>query len=133
MLFFGRPAPGSREGSDRFDRIDLRFSLANQVFRADAFEFRSPDVDIVGTGTMAIPTKALDGSLSLLLSEELSNQAGTDLARYTREGKRITLPAKLGGTLESPRVTIDAKAAITRGLRNEAEKRLKGVLDGLLK
>jgi uncharacterized protein involved in outer membrane biogenesis len=133
VLFFGRPAPDSQAGSDRYERIDLQFSLANQVFRADALRFNSPDADIVGTGTLAIPTKALDGTLSLSLSEELSKQAGTDLVRYTREGNRVTLPAKLGGTLDKPRITIDAKAAITRGLRNEGERRLKGLLDGLLK
>jgi uncharacterized protein involved in outer membrane biogenesis len=133
VLFFGRPAPDSREGSDRYDRMDLRFSLANQIFRADALTFTSPDVDIAGTGTLTLPTKALDGVLTLSLSEELSSQAGTDLVRYTREGNRVTLPARLGGTIESPRVAIDAKAAITRGLRNEGERRLKGLLDDLLK
>ena len=133
VLFFGRPAPDARAASDRYDRIDLRFSLANQIFRADALSFDSPDVDIAGTGTLTLPTKALDGALTLSLSEELSSQAGTDLVRYTREGKRVTLPGRLGGTIDSPRIAIDAKAAITRGLRNEGERRLKGLLDGLLK
>ena len=133
VLFFGRPAPDSRAASDRYDRIDLRFSLANQIARADSLTFASPDVDIAGTGTLTLPTKALDGALTLSLSEDLSKQAGTDLVRYTREGNRVTLPARLGGTLDGPRVTIDAKAAITRGLRNEGERRLKGLLDDLLK
>jgi len=39
------------------------------------------------------------------------------------------LPANVGGTLESPRVTIDAAAAMKRGLRNEVGERLKGLLD----
>jgi uncharacterized protein involved in outer membrane biogenesis len=133
VLFFGRPAPDAGESSDRFERIDLRFSLANQIVRADAFSFQSADVDVTGTGSLALPTKALDGSLTLALSEALSAQAGTDLVRFTREGNRVVLPARLGGTLESPRVTIDAKAAVTRGIRNEAERQLKGVLEGLLK
>ena len=55
-------------------------------------------------------------------------QAGTDLARYTREGNRIVLPAVIGGTLTSPRVTIDAGAAAKRGLRNEVQRRLKDIL-----
>ena len=71
--------------------------------------------------------------MTLLLSEALSAQAGSDLVRFTREGNRVALPGRLGGTLEAPRVTIDAKAAVTRGLRNEGERRLKGLLDGLLK
>jgi hypothetical protein len=39
------------------------------------------------------------------------------------------LPARLGGTLAEPRITIDAGAAVKRGLRNEVQRRLKGVLD----
>lgn len=134
VLFFGRPDPGAGEAAtNRFDQIALEYSLASQVFRADTFAFNSPDVDIVGTGTLHVETKALNGDLTLSLSEELSGQAGTDLARFTKEGGRILLPANLGGTLEQPRITIDAKEAITRGIRNETERRLKGLLEGLLK
>ena len=78
-------------------------------------------------------TKALEGRFNMVLSQKLTQQAGTDLVRYTREGDRVVLPAVLGGTLERPRVTIDAKAAVTRGLRNETERRLKGLFEGLLK
>ena len=128
VLFFGRPASDSPEGSDRFERIDADFSLANRVFRADALSMRSRDADIVGSGTLDIDSQALDGRLDLSLSEELSKQAGTDLVRFTREGNRVVLPARLGGTIASPRVTIDAAAAAKRGLRNEVQRRLKGIL-----
>ena len=76
---------------------------------------------------MSLETKALDGMVDMTLSEELSQQAGTDLARYTREGNRIVLPANLGGTLEQPRITINALAAVKRGLQNEIRERLKGL------
>jgi hypothetical protein len=33
----------------------------------------------------------------------------------------------IGGTLTAPRVTIDAGAAIQRGLRNEVQRRLKDI------
>lgn len=130
VLFFGRPAPDTAEGTDQFERIDAKFSLANQILRADAFSMHSRDVDIVGTGTLNIETQELDGMLDLSLSEELSKQAGTDFARFTREGNRIVLPARLSGTLTAPRITIDAAAAAKRGLRNEVERRLKGILGG---
>ena len=63
------------------------------------------------------------------LSEALTRQAGTDLARYTREGNRIVLPATVGGTLDRPRISIDVAAAVQRGLRNEIQRRLGGLLD----
>jgi hypothetical protein len=129
-VFFGKPADNAPAATDKFDRIDSSFSLARQVFRADAFSMHSPDVDIVGSGTLTLGNEALDGALDLSLSEALSAQAGNDLQRYTREGNRVVLPARLGGTLSSPRLSIDAEAALKRGLRNEVERRLKGILGG---
>ena len=98
------------------------------MLRAQAFSIRSPDADIAGTGSLNLDTEMLDGRADLVLSEALSAQAGTDL--YTREGNRVLLPASIGGTLPMPRLTIDAAAAAKRGLRNEIERRLKGVLEG---
>jgi hypothetical protein len=132
VLFFGRPAPAATPSTDHFDRIDATFALVRQVLAASALSLHSPDIDLVGQGTLTIPTKALDGHMDLSLSESLSAQAGTDLVRFTREGNRVLLPATLGGTLDAPRVSIDAGAAVRRGLRNEVERRLKDVLGGLV-
>ena len=129
VVFFGRPAADAPPASDAFDTLDLQFTLQNQNVRADVLALRSRDVDVVGSGTLATATKALAGKFDISLSEALSAQAGHDLQRYTREGNRVVLPASVGGTLESPRVTIDAAAALKRGLRNEVEGRLKGLLD----
>jgi hypothetical protein len=131
VLFFGRPAPNAAPSSDRFDRIDARYSLAQQVLHADAFSLHSSDADVVGQGTFHTSTKALDGAFNLSLSEALSQQAGSDLFRYTHEDNRIVLPAKLGGTAGHPRLTIDAAAAVQRGLKNEIRRRLGGFLDRL--
>jgi len=131
ILFFGRPAPDAGEGTDRFDRLAARFSLANRVLNAEAFELHSTDADVVGTGTLNLDSEALDGRGDVTLSEALSKQAGTDLYRYAREGNRVVLPANLGGTLTMPRLTIDVGAAAKRGLKNEVERRIKGIFDGL--
>ena len=129
VVFFGRPAADAPPASDAFDTLDLQFTLQNQNLRADVLALRSRDVDVVGSGTLATATKALAGKFDISLSEALSAQAGNDLRRYTREGNRVVLPAAVGGTLQNPRVTIDAAAALKRGLRNEVEGRLKGLLD----
>jgi uncharacterized protein involved in outer membrane biogenesis len=127
VLFFGRPAPETAAASDKFERIDTTFSLAKQVFRADTFAMRSRDADVTGSATLAVDSQALDGMVDLTLSEELSAQAGTDLARFTRENDRIILPANLGGTLGQPRITINALAAARRGIQNEIQRRFKGL------
>ncbi|HEY1308761.1 MAG TPA: AsmA-like C-terminal region-containing protein [Vicinamibacterales bacterium] len=131
VLFFGKPAPDTAKGTDKFDRMDASFSLAHQVFSADAFSLHSPDVEIAGKGTFTAGSQALDGGLDLSLSEALSAQAGTDLRRYTREGNRIVLPARIGGTLSGPHLSIDAAAALQRGLRNEVQRRLQDLLGGI--
>ncbi|PYR77140.1 MAG: hypothetical protein DMF87_16745 [Acidobacteria bacterium] len=132
VLFFGRPAQDAGASTDNFERIDASFALVRQVIAASALSLHSSDVDLVGQGTLTIPTKALDGQMDLSLSEALSARAGTDLARFTREGNRILLPAVIGGTLDAPHVTIDAGAAVRRGLRNEVQRRLKDILGGLV-
>ena len=132
VLFFGRPASEAGASSDHFDRIDASFALIHQVLAASALSLHSPDLDLVGQGTLTVPTKALDGHMDLSLSEALSAQAGTDLARFTREDNRVVLPAVVSGTLDAPRVTIDAGAAVRRGLRNEVQRRLKDILGGLV-
>lgn len=132
VLFFGRPASDAPEAAgDRFSRIAGDFTLAGQSVRTDSLTLQSQDVDVAARGSFTIPTKALDLRADLLLSESLSAQAGTDLARYTREGNRVVLPAVVSGTLSNPRVNIDASAALKRGLRNELDRRLKGLLDRL--
>jgi hypothetical protein len=127
VLFFGRPAPDTAAASERFERIDAAFSLARQVFRADTFSMHSRDADMNGSATLALETGALEGTVDLTLSEELSAQAGTDLARFTREQNRVVLPTRIHGTLEQPRITINAIAALRRGIQNEIGERLKGL------
>ena len=125
VLFFGRPEPDAAPGADAFDQIQAKFSLAQQVINAQEFTMRSPDADIDGQGSLSLASKSLAGSADLRLSEALSKQAGTDLVRFTREGNRVLLPARISGTLAAPRITIDAAAAARRGIRNEAERRLQ--------
>jgi uncharacterized protein involved in outer membrane biogenesis len=129
VLFFGRPPADASPASDAFDRMDIRFSLVGAQLRAEAFALHSADADIVGAGALDVASKGLSGQFDVLLSEALSAQAGTDLRRYTREGNRVVLPARVGGTLGQPRLTIDAGAAVQRGLRNEVQRRLGGLLE----
>ena len=83
---------------------------------------------MAGEGTLNLASKALAGRVDISLSEALSAQAGRDLVRYTREGNRVVLPASIGGTLDRPQITIDAAAAVQRGLRNEIQRRLGDLL-----
>jgi uncharacterized protein involved in outer membrane biogenesis len=132
VLFFGRPAADAPPATgERFERIAASFTVLNRVLSSSDLTLSSPDFDVAASGTLALPTRQLDLDADLVLSESLSAQAGRDLYRYTREGNRVVLPATIDGTLDRPRVGIDAAAAVKRGLRNEVERRLKGLMDRL--
>src|SRR5205085_11558717 len=81
VLFFGRPAPGGGPSGDTFERLDAAFSLVRQVITANALSLHSADADIVGTASLSLVNKSLNGRMDMSLSEELTKQAGTDLAR----------------------------------------------------
>jgi hypothetical protein len=78
---------------------------------------------------MSLATQAIAFRTNLVLSRELSAQAGRDLYRLAREGDRVVLPATIGGTTTAPTVFIDVQAALQRALRNKAQDELKGLLD----
>lgn len=116
---------------ERFERLTATVSLANQIARSEDITMIAGEFDVAARGTLSLPGHVLDLRADLLLSPELSARAGRDLYRYTREGDRIVLPATITGTIEQPRVRIDAAAAVKRGLRNEVERRLRSLFDRL--
>jgi hypothetical protein len=91
------------------------------------------DFDLAGAGTYRPASGRLSLAADVTLSESLSAQAGRDLYRYARDGRRIVLPVIIGGTLSTPTATIDVAQAAGRALRNRAEDEAKSILDRLLK
>jgi hypothetical protein len=69
----------------------------------------------------------------VVLSTELSAQAGVDLRRYAQQDGRVVVPATIGGTLQRPTVALDTAAAMRRALGNEIQRRTKSLLDGLFR
>jgi hypothetical protein len=66
---------------------------------------------------------------NVVLSEELTAQAGVDLRRYAQEDGRVMVPAVITGTLSEPRVAVDLAAAMNRALQNEVQRQLRGLID----
>ncbi len=84
-----------------------------------------------GSGTLSLATEALDVHANLILSRELSAQAGRDLYRLAREGDRVVVPARITGSVASPTVMVDVKAALQRAIRNRAEDAIKDFFNRL--
>jgi uncharacterized protein involved in outer membrane biogenesis len=134
VLAFGKPsgAPAPGTGS-RFTRIESAFTLADQTLRSSDIAFASRDFDMSGSGSVRLPAGALDVHADVVLSRELTAQAGTDLRRYAQEDGRIVVPATITGTLASPRVSLDVAAAANRALQNEVKRKVKGLLDRIIR
>jgi hypothetical protein len=86
-----------------------------------------------GRASLAVPNGAVDAHVDVVLSRELTAQAGTDLRRYAASDGRVIVPAQISGTLNQPTVTVDVAAAMRRALENELKRRTRGWLDDLIK
>jgi uncharacterized protein involved in outer membrane biogenesis len=134
VLAFGRPASDAPASpGERFSRIAAAFTLGGGSIATQDLALASPDFDLHGDGTLSTIDGAIDVKTDVVLSPELSRQAGTDLVRYAREGDRVILPATISGTVASPRVFINLQAAVGRALKNELERRGRSLLDRLLR
>jgi AsmA-like C-terminal region len=137
VLAFGKPsgAPPAGSGSS-FTQLGGNFTLADRTLRVPDITFASRDFDMAGTALVRFPTGApgaLDVHANVMLSRELTAQAGTDLRRYAQEDGRVVVPATITGTLAAPNVSIDIAAAVNRALQNEAKRKLKGYLDRIIR
>lgn len=133
-------SPGAGPGAstdEPFTKIAATLNIAAGSASTGDLRFESKDVLLSASGTVRLDGSALDLAGQLQLSDELSQQAGRDLLRYTQQGGRVTVPAFITGSAEAPRVRIDlanmAKRALTNRASEEAQKAIKKGLGNLLK
>ena len=133
VLAFGKPS-GAPEGSgSAFSRLGGSFSLAAGVVSSDNLTMDSRDFDMSGRGSFRLSTGAVDARADVVLSEELTSQAGTDLRRYAQQDGRVIIPATITGTLHQPKVSLDVAAAMQRAVGSELKRRATTFLEGLFK
>ena len=134
VLAFGKPTGAPAEGSGTaFTRLGGTFALSNGTLRSENLAMAAPDFDTAGRVRLAIDSGAVEARADVVLSPELTAQAGTDLRRYALEDGRVRVPATVSGTLDRPRVTIDVAAAVRRALGNELQRRATSLFEGLFK
>jgi len=134
VLAFGKSSGSAVEGSGTsFERLAGTFVLAAGTLRSEDLRLRARDFDASGRGSLALDTGAVDAGADVLLSRELTAQAGTDLRRYAQEDGRVVVPATVSGTLGKPIALIDVAAATRRALGNELKRRATDFLGGLFK
>jgi hypothetical protein len=134
VLAFGKPSGAPAEGSGTaFKTFGGTFVLAGGGLTSDSLSMAARDFDLRGRGSLRLASGAVDARADVVLSPELTAQAGTDLRRYAQEDGRVIVPATVSGTLEAPSVSIDVAAATRRALGNELKRRATDFLGGLFK
>src|SRR5262249_47226569 len=126
------PAASGGSRDEPFSQLGATLALANGVAHTSDLQFKSSDVLMNAAGSLQLDGSAIDLRGNVMLSEALTKQAGRDLVRYTQEQGRVTLPATITGTAQSPSVRVDVGSLANRALQNAAKdeinKRLKSFL-----
>jgi uncharacterized protein involved in outer membrane biogenesis len=134
ILAFGKPSGGPAEGSGTtFKRLAGTFALSNGTLKTENLTLESRDFDTAGRASFGLDSGAVEARADLVLSPELTAQAGSDLRRYAQQDGHVILPATVVGTIDKPRVSIDIAAAARRALGNELQRRATDFLGGLFK
>ena len=132
-----QPQPAGSSNDEHFSQLGATLAIANGSARTNDLLFESPDVTLKAAGSVQLNGSAIDLKGNVQLSEALSQQAGRDLYRYTQEQGRVTLPATVTGSAQSPAVRIDVGAAATRAMKNklneEATKAINKALGNIFK
>jgi uncharacterized protein involved in outer membrane biogenesis len=129
--------PAGSSNDEHFSQLGATLAISSGSARTNDLLFESPDVTLKAAGSVQLNGKAIDLRGNIQLSEALSQQAGRDLYRYTQEQGRVTLPATVTGSAQSPAVRIDVGAAATRAMKNklneEATKTINKALGNIFK
>jgi uncharacterized protein involved in outer membrane biogenesis len=134
VLAFGKPSGAPVEGSgSAFSRLGGDFVMAGGTLTTENLTMNSRDFDLSGHGSLQVMTGIVNARVDVVLSRDLTAQAGTDLRRYAQEDGRVIVPATITGTLEHPTVSLDVAAAMRRALENELQRRAKGFLQDLFR
>lgn len=133
----GRADAGSAagSGSQSFSRLGATLALGGGMARTEDLQFESEDVSLDGSGSFGLDGTNIDLVGRLQLSEALTEQAGRDLVRYTRENGRVTVPVRVTGRAGELTVTPEAGQLLRRAITNkaveEAGEAIKRGLGGL--
>jgi uncharacterized protein involved in outer membrane biogenesis len=107
---------GSRD--EPFSKLGATIELAKGAVSTNDMQFESRDIVLSAQGIIQLVASTVDLKGRVQLSDELSKQAHAELVRYTQDQGRVTLPAVITGSIQSPSVKVDAGDMAKRALRN---------------
>jgi uncharacterized protein involved in outer membrane biogenesis len=112
----------SQSNDEPFSRLGATLTMADGSITTDDLRLESKDLLLSAAGIVRLDGSTIDLKGRVQLSDELSQQAGRDLVRYTQDQGRVTLPATITGSIGAPAVRIDAADMAKRALLNAADE-----------
>ncbi len=111
------------EDQTRFSILSVSANISNGVLNIHSLDGKTSVAEVKGNVTVGL----IDESLSGLITAKLATSV---------DGRRISVPIKLGGTIQAPSYGIDLEAALKAGVKDvikEATKDPKKIIQGLEK
>ncbi len=111
------------EDQTRFSILSASANISNGVLNIHSLDGKTSVAEVKGNVTVGL----IDESLSGLITAKLATSV---------DGRRISVPIKLGGTIQAPSYGIDLEAALKAGVKDvikEASKDPKKIIQGLEK
>jgi uncharacterized protein involved in outer membrane biogenesis len=128
-------AKGMAKDETPFDRLSAHFDLVSGTAGTKDLQFRSPDLDGDGAGTVG-----LGGALKLDVLASFGKTVSDELVAKThalsiRQGPdgRLSVPLQIRGTIQAPLIQLDLDRVINEGVLKELKKEgTKSLLKKLL-
>ena len=117
-------AKGIAKNETPFDRLSADFDVASGTASTKNLEFRSPDLDADGGGTVGLGGALhLDivGSFSKAVSDQLVGKTPALSIRVNDQG-RLTVPLQIRGTVQAPKVQLDVDKVLREGVVKQLKK-----------
>lgn len=111
------------EDQTRFSILSASANISNGVLNIHSLDGKTSVAEVKGNVTVGL----IDESLSGLITAKLATSV---------DGRRISVPIKLGGTIQAPSYGFDLEAALKAGVKDvikEATKDPKKIIQGLEK
>jgi len=116
-----KPAESDKPLQTDFSSLSGSFKATNGVIDNQDLLAKSPLLRINGAGLIDLGKNALDYGIDVSIVGSASGQGGEDLA----ELKGLTIPVKLKGSLDDPKISVDLASM----LKGQAEEELKAKIN----
>ncbi len=111
-----------------FSELSGTFAIRNGVASNNDLAMKSPLLRVAGAGDINIGEDFINYTVKATLAGTLKGQDG----REASDLKGITVPVRATGPLAAPSFGLDYNALLTDTVKQQAEEKIKGKLEGLL-